>query len=353
LGGRGRRHSHEERDLILGLVIEAMDAGARQDKVCETLGVDVRTVQRWMKQEVGEDGRAGPKKPPANKLNEAERRAIMAMVNNSEYRDLSPKQIVPRLADQGMYLGSEATIYRIFRQEGQLQHRAPSKPATSNRPRELVATGPNQVWSWDITYLKSPISGAFYYLYMIVDVFSRKIVGQAVHDSECQYFAAALVEAACLAEGVDPDNLTIHSDNGGPMKGATMAATLERLGIMPSFSRPRVSDDNPYSESLFRTVKYRPEYPSGPFASLDAARTWVDWFVEWYNHEHLHSAIGFVTPAQRHTGEDRAILERRHEIYQQARARHPERWSGNTRDWSRVEVVRLNPSPSLAASEVA
>ena len=330
-----------------------MDAGARQDKACEILGIDVRSVQRWMQQAVGEDGRAGPKQPPANKLSETERGTILEMVNHPEYRDLSPKQIVPRLADRGMYLGSEATIYRILRQEGQLRHRAPSRPATSSRPRTLVATGPNQVWSWDITYLKSPISGAFYYLYMIVDVFSRKVVGKAVHDSECQYFAAALVEAACLAEGVDPDSLTIHSDNGGPMKGATMAATMERLGIMPSFSRPRVSDDNPYSESLFRTVKYRPEYPSGPFGSLEAARAWVEWFVDWYNHEHLHSAIGFVTPAQRHDGEDYAILERRHEIYQKARARHPERWSGNTRDWSRVESVRLNPSLDHATSEVA
>lgn len=330
-----------------------MDAGARQREACETIGIDARTVQRWMKQEVGADGRAGPMKPPANKLTEAERRTILETVNHPDYRDLSPNQIVPRLADRGMYLGSESTMYRILRQEGQLRHRASSRPAASHRPTELVATGPNQVWSWDITYLKSPITGAFYYLYMIVDVFSRKVVGKAVHDSECQYFAAALVEAACLAEGVDPDSLTIHSDNGGPMKGATMAATMERLGIMPSFSRPRVSDDNPYSEALFRTVKYRPEYPSGPFASLEAARAWVDWFVAWYNHEHLHSAIGFVTPAQRHAGEDRAILERRHEIYQQARARRPERWSGKTRDWSRVELVRLNPRPDQAALEVA
>ena len=330
-----------------------MDAGARQDEACEIIGIEARTVQRWMKRGVGEDGRAGPKKPPANKLSEAERREILDTVNRPEYRDLSPKQIVPRLADQGVYLASEATVYRILRQKGQLQHRAPSRPATSSRPRELVATGPNQVWSWDITYLKSPITGAFYYLYMIVDVFSRKVVGKAVHDAECQVFAAALVEAACDAESVDRNSLTIHSDNGGPMKGATMAATMERLGIMPSFSRPRVSDDNPYSEALFRTVKYRPEYPSGPFASLDAARMWVDWFVDWYNHEHLHSAIGFVTPAQRHAGDDHAILERRHQVYQQARAHHPERWSGNTRDWSRVEVVRLNPGLDQAALEVA
>jgi hypothetical protein len=162
-----------------------------------------------------------------------------------------------------------------------------------------VATAPNQVWSWDITYLRSPVRGIFYYLYMIVDVFSRKVVGKVVHYTECQVCAAALIQAACDAEGVDPNNLTIHSDNGGPMKGATMVATMERLGVAQSFSRPRVSDDNPFSEALFRTVKYRPEYPSGPFATLDAARAWVDWFVGWYNHQHLHSAISFVTPAQR------------------------------------------------------
>lgn len=335
------------------MIFEAMDAGARQSKACEILGIDSRTVQRWMKREVGDDGRAGPKHPPANKISATERGKILETMNHLDFRDLPPKQIVPRLADLGRYLASESSMYRILRQEKLNTHRAASAPAKRHRPRELVATGPNQVWSWDITYMKSPIRGEFYYLYLIVDVFSRKAVGRVVYDYECQELAVALIEAACAAEGVDFDKLTIHSDNGSPMKGATMVATMQHLGITQSFSRPSVSNDNPYSESLFRTFKYRPEYPSGPFESLEAARQWVDWFVEWYNNEHLHSAIGFVTPAQRHAGTDRAILQQRHEVYLKAKARHPERWSGTTRDWSRVETVRLNPRSDQAATEVA
>jgi len=310
-------------------------------------------VQRWKGRGVGDDGRAGPKSPPANKITEAERREILRTVNQPEYRDLSPKQIVPHLADRGTYLASESSIYRVLREKDQLRHRTTSRPATCSRPRELVATAPNQVWSWDITYLRSPVRGEFYYCYLIVDIFSRKVVGRVVHETECQVFAVNLIEAACNAEGVDPSRLTIHSDNGGPMKGATMVATMEKLGIQQSFSRPRVSDDNPYSEALFRTVKYRPEFPSGPFASLNDARKWVDWFVDWYNHHHLHSAINFVTPAQRHAGEDIGVLSHRHAVYQAARARNPNRWARGTRDWSRPQVVRLNPDHGKTVSEAA
>jgi transposase InsO family protein len=278
---------------------------------------------------------------------------VLEVVNRPEYRNRSPKQIVPSLADQGEYLVSESTMYRILHEEDQLKHRASSSAPARRRPRELVATTPNQVWSWDITYLKSPILGVFFYLYLVVDIFSRKIVAAEVHAAEDSEHAAELIEQACAAEGINPDQLALHSDNGGPMKGATLLATLQQLGVMPSFSRPRVSDDNPYSEALFRTAKYRPEYPNGPFDSLEAAREWVRWFVDWYDHQHLHSAIRFVTPAQRHAGEDAEILANRCAVYEAARTRHPERWSGNTRDWSRVEAVRLNPNHGKTASEAA
>lgn len=353
LGGRGRRHEHVERDLALGLIDEAVAAGARQSKACETLGIDARTVQRWRRQEVGEDRRAGPKIAPANKLTNAERRKVLEVVNSPEYRDLSPKQIVPILADQGMYFASEATIYRILREERQLAHRAASKPPTRRRPEELVATAPNQVWSWDITYLKSSVRGAFFYQYLVLDIFSRKIVTEEVHAEEDSQRAAELIAQACATEGIDPGQLTLHSDNGSPMKGATLLATLQQLGVMPSFSRPRVSNDNPFPESLFRTEKYRPEYPSGPFESLEAARAWSRRFVQWYNHEHRHSGIRFVTPAQRHSGDDVELLARRHAVYMAARETRPERWSSRTRDWSGVEAVRLNPGRCTAASEAA
>lgn len=161
-----------------------------------------------------------------------------------------------------------------------------------------MTTGPNQVWSWDITYLPGPIRGTFFYLYLFVDVWSRKIVGAEVFGEECNAKASQLLRRICREKGLDPENLVLHSDNGGPMKGATMKATLEQLGVVASLSRPRVSNDNAFSEALFRTLKYRPGYPEGPFESLAHARLWVRSFVGWYNHEHLHSGIGFVTPSE-------------------------------------------------------
>lgn len=329
-----------------------MAEGARQAKACETLGLDTRTFQRWRLEGVGDDARHGPKTVPGNKLSEAERKHILVVVNSPAHRDLSPKQIVPKLADQGVYLASESTVYRLLAAEGQMRHREMSRPPAA-RPRERVATGPNQVWSWDITYLKSPIRGCFYYLYMVVDVWSRKIVARTVEETESTDLAARMIDAACAREGVQRHQLKLHQDNGSPMKGATLLATLQLLGVEPSYSRPRVSNDNPFSESLFRTVKYRPEYPSGPFGSLEAAREWVDWFVSWYNTQHRHSAIRFVTPAERHDGRERDLLAQRHEVYERARRRHPERWSRATRNWTPIQIVRLNPAPENYAIAVA
>jgi transposase InsO family protein len=155
----------------------------------------------------------------------------------------------------------------------------------------------------------------------------------------------------CQREGIKSDQVTLHSDNGSPMKGATMLATLQQLGVIPSFSRPSVSNDNPYSESLFRTLKYRPEYPEKPFAGLVAARDWVQSFVHWYNTEHFHSAIKFITPEQRHAGEDREILEKRKAVYEQAKSRNPNRWSGDIRNWNPVKEVGLNPEKKKTKSE--
>lgn len=320
-----------------------MASGARLKPAAAEAGVDVRTVQRWRAQGVGDDRRQGPHREPANKLRDVERKRVLEVANSPEYRDLSPKQIVPKLADEGDYIASESTFYRCLRAADQLHHRERSAPAVSRRPAELVATEPEQVWSWDITYLRSSVRGEFYYLYMVEDVWSRKIVGWEVHAVESMDLASALIERTCAELGVDPEGLTLHSDNGGPMKGSTMLATLQRLGIVPSFSRPHVSDDNPFSEALFRTLKYRPEYPRKPFQSLEEARKWVTWFVDWYNTEHLHSAIGFVTPDDRHHGRDIAILAQRHAVYQRAQRRHPERWTGPTRNWIAPAVVRLNP----------
>lgn len=335
--------------MILGLVQEAVDAGARQAKACEILGLEPRTVQRWREQGIGEDRRAGPRHPPANKLAPAERAHVLEVVNCPEYRDLSPKQIVPTLADEGIYIGSESTVYRILREEGQMHHREPSRPPQKpHRPTEHVATGPNQVWSWDISYLRTPVRGLYYYLYVATDVWSRKIVGWAIETEESAELAQAMLAQALEREGIRRDQLVIHADNGAPMKAATLLAFLQVLGVVPSFSRPSVSNDNPYSESLFRTVKYRPGYPRKGFASIEAARLWMTSFVNWYNTEHRHSALKFVTPQQRHEGADVAILAARARLYEKAKRKNPNRWSRGTRDWSPVEEVVLNPVPGAA-----
>ena len=333
------------------LVEEAVDAGARRERAVQTLGLTVRTLQRWSGQGAdSDDQRCGPRTSPANKLSSAERRRRLAVANTPEYRDLSPPQIVPRLADeQGLYLASESTLYRLLREEKQMAHRQPSRPATATRPREQVATGPNQVWTWDISWLPGPVRGTFFYLYLMLDVWSRKIVGAVVHEEESSHLASQLFVTSCWRWGLDPESLVLHSDNGSPMKGATMLATLQLLGVIPSFSRPGGCDDNPFSEALFRTLKYRPEYPSQPFATLEAARTWVERFIDWYNTEHRHSAIRYVTPAERHDGREAAILERRRHIYQAARKEHPERWSKQVRNWTPVATVRLNPDSKQKA----
>lgn len=274
------------------------------------------------------------------------------MATSPEFRDVSPHQIVPALADQGRYLASESTFYRILREEELMEHRASSQ-LPRPRPQTLVATGPNQVYTWDITYLKSAVRGEFFYLSMFEDLFSRKIVGWRLDEEESMDHSSELITRICWAEGVRPGEVHLHSDNGGPMKGSTMLATLQRLGVIPSFSRPQVSDDNPYSEALFRTMKYWPAYPSGPFEDIEAARRWVEAFVDWYNHRHLHSSIRFVTPADRHAGLDGEILGRRKAVYEAAQAKRPERWSGSVRNWTPIAEVVLNPAQATTTIDQA
>jgi transposase InsO family protein len=340
------------RQQILELLDEAVALGARLAPAAKVLGLTSRTVQRWRRQNERDDRRSGPASVPANKLTPTERQQVLKVANSAKYRDMSPKQIVPRLADNGRYIASESTFYRILREENQLAHRERSRPATHHRPREKKANGPCQVWSWDITYLKTQVRGQFYYLYLTIDVWSRKIVAARVFDKECGQNSALMLVETCHQHKVDPEGLVLHSDNGSPMKASTMLATLQRLGVVPSFSRPGVSDDNPFSESLFRTMKYRPEYPSGPFISLSAAQSWVDTFVQWYNTEHLHSQIRFVTPDDRHYGREKEILEKRKKVYAEAQQKNPDRWSGQTRNWESIAIVRLNPE-KLEPSEGA
>jgi putative transposase len=336
---------HEERKQVIILLNASITAGVRQAQACDVLGLSERTLQRWQTGgTVHCDQRPLRAYQPPHKLTERERGEVLSIANSEEFGHLPPSQIVPRLADQGRYVASESTFYRLLRAENQLRHRRSERPAQSRtKPRAVCATAPNQLYSWDITYLPSAIRGQFFYLYLFVDIFSRKIVGWQVYEEESSTLAGGLLVDLCHREGIQPQQLILHSDNGSPMKGATMLATLQQLGVMPSLSRPSVSNDNPYSESLFKTLKYRPSYPLKPFAQVTDARAWVTCLVEWYNNEHRHSAIRFVTPAQRHEGLDENLLVKRKAVYETARSRNPQRWAGATRNWQKIQVVHLNP----------
>lgn len=343
----------QQRQTLLELIHEACKAGARLAAACAQMGLSARTVQRWQHPE-GQEGDcrvAGLHKraEPTNKLSAVERQAAMVVLNGEEFKNLPPSQIVPRLADQGRYIASESTLYRLLHQAGQMRHRRLERaPQKRIKPRALTATQPDQIYCWDITYLPTCVRGVHFYLYLFVDLFSRKIVGWQVFEGESAELAAGLLQDICARHGIAPGQLVVHSDNGSPMKGETMLATMQRLGVAPSRSRPSVSNDNPYSESLFRTLKYRPELPVKPFGSLLQARRWVTELAHWYNDEHRHSAIGFVTPSQRHEGQDTALLADRAVVYERARQANPQRWSKQTRNWRYVDHVNLNPeTPNL------
>jgi len=339
--GRGHLTSNEDRKSIVDLIAEAVRSGCRQALACEAFNLKERTVQRW--QLSPSDGRCGPTTTPRNKLTEVERALIIKTSVSQTCVNLSPHQIVPKLADEGIYIASESTFYRVLNAEKLNQHRGHSKPRLIEKPKPFEAMKPNQIYSWDITYLQSAVRGRFYYLYLFLDLFSRKIVGWSVHETQESELSAILLKEICKKEKIKKYQVTVHSDNGGPMKGATMLATMQKLGVIPSFSRPSVSNDNPYSESLFKTLKYCPKYPSNPFADIEDAIIWVNKFVLWYNQEHLHSGIRFVTPNSKHCGDDLEILKNRNEVYKLAKQKNPERWSGKTRNWDPILTVNLNP----------
>jgi len=284
-----------------------------------------------------EDKRRGAAKLTPRKLSLKERQQVVSVCCSKQYQDLTPHQIVPILAEKGIYIASESTMYRILSEDALVLKR-PARPAKAAVPSELKASAVNQLWSWDISYLKTDIRGTYFYLYLFMDIFSRAIVGWEIHESENGAAASDLFARLCgehKAGGV-----TLHSDNGGPMRSSHMLATLQRLGVVASFSRPSVSNDNPYSESLFKTIKYTAGYPKS-FHDIAAARIWMTSFARWYNHEHRHSRIGYVTPMQRHTGRDRAILLSRATVWCQARMKNPLRWTTVERSWRPIEHVYL------------
>ena len=339
----------EDRQTLVRNITQAHRDGARLRLACETAGIDVRTLQRWNSGAglVMGDARPQAVRPvPTHALTEAEREQVLRVANEPRFADLPPARIVPMLADEGVYIASESTFSRVLREHGQAARRGRAKPPRPTRPPTThIATAPGEVWCWDMTYLPATVVGQWFHLYLILDLYSRKIVGWEVHDSDDSAHAAQLVRRTALAEGIAamPRRPVLHGDNGATLKATTVLAMLHWLGVKPSYSRPRVSDDNAFVESLFRTAKYRPEFPARGFDDLDAARCWAAEFVRWYNVEHRHSGIRYVSPAQRHAGHDVAILAARTELYERVRQRQPARWSGRTRNWSPIAAVTLNP----------
>ncbi len=341
-GQRGRLIPQESRLCAVEIVREAVYSGARKHRCCEVLEISLRTLQRWERGDVA-DKRKGSLKTVPRKLSEDERKQIVSTACSTEFKDCNPYEMVAIMAERGLYLASESTFYRVLRENDMIVHRADSRPASSsNRPPERVATGPNQVWCWDITYLRTDVSGIFYYAYVIIDIYSRKIVGWEISNVETSDIAIKLF--ARIRQSRNLSGVYLHSDNGSPMKGATMLVFLYSLGIVPSFSRPRVSDDNPYIESFFKTVKYTPGYPKC-FTSETHAREWFSDFVNWYNTEHRHSQIGYVTPEQRHNGDAEGIYNKRNQAYAEAIEKHPERFSSKPKIWKGKDAVYLNPLP--------
>jgi len=291
--------SAPDRQKAVELIDEARTAGARLRPACAVQGITARTYQRWMKgSEVRADRRPKASRPrPAHALDEQERQEILADCNAPEHASLPPGQILPKLADEGYCLASESTFYRVMHEEGQQQHRRRAKkPAPSRPPATPSADGPNEVWCWDITWLPATVRGRFFFLYLILDLFSRKIVGWEVHENESSVHSSALVQSTVRKEDCIGHPLVLHGDNGSAIKGQTVQVMLGKLGITAWLSRPRVSDDNAFLESLFRTCNYVPNLPRQGFADLDVARARVYGFPDWYNHEHKHRASTMSHP---------------------------------------------------------
>ena len=291
--------SPQMRITIVALVDEAVAAGARRAAACALIGLDASTLRRW--RPAGTDVVALDQRPlaerptPAHKLTAAEQKAVVDACQRSEFSSLPPSQIVPKLADRGEYIASESTFYRILRDKGLLQHRGRAKKAAKpSTPQYHKALKPNDVWTYDVTFLPSRVRGQFFYLYMVQDLSSRYGVHWEVHDEEHADHNARLIQQAVLKAGCQNKPPVLHSDNGSGMKAQTMRKKLTELGITPSFSRPSVSNDNAFIESMFRTVKYCPQWPSAGFATLEDARAWVHKFMRWYNEEHQHSGINYV-----------------------------------------------------------
>lgn len=302
-------------------VVEQLAEQVGVTDACEALGVPRSRVyrERQPKRE------PQPRPTPPHALAADERAEVRAVLNSERFMDQSPRQVYAALLDKGRYLASVSTMYRVLREHDEVrERRLVCRHPTYKKP-ELLATGPNQVWSWDITVMRGPVKWQHFALYVVLDIFSRYVVGWMVAETQTSDLARHLVAESAHKQGVEPGTLTLHSDNGSPMKGKPLVALLEDLGIERSHSRPHTSDDNPFSEAQFKTMKYQPDYPDR-FDDIEVARAWARAFFGWYNHEHYHSGLNLLTPASVHYGEADTIVQQRQRVMVQAFATHPDRF---------------------------
>jgi putative transposase len=312
---------------------------------CAALAVSRATFYRRRSAEVT----CAPKRSaPARALNAEERQAILDVANSERFVDTAPAEIVATLLDEKKYLCSTRTMYRILEAAGEVRERRDQLRHPEYKRPELLATAPNQVWSWDITKLLGPEKWKYFYLYVLIDIYSRYVVGWLLAEQENATFAKRLIGETCKKEEIEEGQLTIHGDRGAPMTSKTLAQLMADLTITKSHSRPRVSDDNPFSESQFKTMKYQPDYP-GRFSGLDAARLHCRDFFEWYNNEHRHSGIAFLTPADVHQGRSTGVIAARQATLDAAFALHPERFVRRAPNALLLPpAVWINPPPYVS-----
>jgi putative transposase len=290
---------------------------------CEVLGLSRATFYRH--QNPSAQKSLSPRPPHPRALEEAERQAVMEILHEERFVDTAPREVHAPLLDEGRYLCSSSTMYRLLHQEGEVKERRDQLRHPSYHKPELLASRPNQVWSWDITKLLGPAKWTYFYLYVIIDIFSRFAVGYMVARQESAALAERLIRETCEKQGIVPGQLTIHADRGASMKSKPVALLLTDLGIAKTHSRPYVSNDNPFSESQFKTMKYRPDFPER-FGSLEDSRLFCQNFFAWYNLEHRHSGIAYLSPAMVHYGQAEQIIAARQEVLQAAYNQHPERF---------------------------
>jgi transposase InsO family protein len=261
-------------------------------------------------------------------LTVAEEQQVIAELNSDRFSDVAIPQVYATLLDEGQYFCSKSTMYRLLHANEMLKERRRLTPRTHYPRPELLATAPNQVWSWDITKLKGPVKWSYFYLYVVLDIFSRMVVGWLVAERERSDIARELIEECCIRQAIQPGQLTLHADRGSSMQSKPVAHLLSDLGVTKSHSRPYVSDDNPFSESNFKTLKYRPEFPDR-FGSIEDSRSLCRDFFPWYNEEHHHSGIAMLTPSEMHYGRGEDVLKARHATMMQAFAVNPRRFNGH------------------------